>query len=741
MILSLFAVTLFLNAVLLFWIEPMFAKMVLPVLGGSPTVWTLCMVFYQVTLLLGYAYAHFISVRLKAIHQVLLHGVLLLSSLVIVPLLLLKDFSAEKISRPVPWLLLTLTASIGLPFFAVSANGSLLQKWFSKTKHRLSSDPYFLYKWSNLGSVLGLLSYPLFLEVHFTLRIQNVGWMISYIAMAILTLSCGAILWKSKTRQQAASGQESGIEPSHFTHDPAGRPTRRQRLIWIVLAFVPSSFMLGVTNHITLDISPIPLLWVLPLTLYLITFVFVFSKSPLIPNEWMVRGMPILLVPLSLLLLTQATHPAWLIFPFHLVSLFVVAMMCHGRLADSRPTVRYLTEFYFFLSLGGALGGIFNGLLAPFLFNSIAEYPIAIILASFLKPLTDESEDSATRRRLDVGLPLGLGLLTAGLLIGIQKGGLMPQGLSLRLLFVLPTILCFTFSNRPVRFGLGLAVLFLCNGTLIHETGKRLYSERSFFGVSRVINDEKGKIHWLTHGNTIHGGQHRDPARAHEPLAYFHPSGPLGHIFKIFNETHATANVAVVGLGTGSMIAYAEFGQKWTFFELDPTVVAIAKNPAYFTFLDRSPIIPKIILGDARLSLTETATKPYDMILIDAFGSDAIPVHLLTQEAMRLYMDKLTQDGLLVFHISNRYLDLKLILGDLAEALQLTALVNENLAVPREDIEMGIWPSRWLVMAKNPDALKNLTKDPHWKSLRGRPTKAVWTDDYSNVLSVFRWSE
>lgn len=753
--LIIFTLTMFLSATLLFLVQPMFARMVLPLLGGSPAVWNTAMVFYQTLLLAGYLYAHLITQRLKPQRQALLQ-----SGLVLLPILLLSlpiqipaDWTPPAGTNPIPWLLLVMAVTVGLPFFVVATTSPLLQAWFARTGHRDAADPYFLYAASNIGSMLALLSYPALVEPGMALYDQTILWMLGYVLLLLLVITCGLIVTNRVRAIEAgalpaASAVRPAPQPDHQRGAPRATPlSPLRRARWVLLAAVPSSLMLSVTTYLSTNIATMPLLWVIPLALYLLTFVIVFAKRPLIPHRLMVRALPILLLPLLIAVIAQASDPLVLLFPLHLATFFVAAMVCHGELAADRPAATHLTEFYLWMSVGGAVGGIVNALLAPLLFATVVEYPLALALVGFLLPVLNSSETAQpnaphgaqrTRRR-DLALPLGLGVLTAALIVGVPALGIAPGPLRLALVFGLPMLLCFSFSRRPLRFGLGLAAILLASVLYQGDQGRLLYAERSFFGVSRVLLDHSGQYRLLAHGSTLHGTQSIDPARAREPLTYYYANGPLGQLFERYRGPYAPQRIAAVGLGVGSVACYRQPDQEWTFYEIDPVVVRIAADPRFFSFMQECAGDASVVLGDARLSLAGGSAAPaYDLMIMDAYSSDAIPVHLLTREALALYLSRLAPDGILAFHISNRYLDLAPVLATLAADADLTGLIQRDLGISRADSARGKRASEWVVLARNDTALRPLSGDTRWQPLVAAPATPLWTDDYSSLLRVLR---
>jgi hypothetical protein len=533
----------------------------------------------------------------------------------------------------------------------------------------------------------------------------------------------------------------------------------------VLLAGVPSSLMLSVTTYLSTNIAPIPLLWVVPLAIYLLTFILVFAGRPILPHLAMVRALPIVLLPLVIVICAQATQPIWMLMTFHLATFFVVAMVCHGELAANRPPPRQLTEFYLWMSIGGAIGGMFNALLAPLLFTTVVEYPLVLVLAcllaspwsvvrSQLQPTTDRPNRArnipatenyglrATDYRqlwLDLVLPLAIGALVAGLIVGTRAAGMRAGPASYGLIFGLPALLCFGFSRRRLRFALAVAAIFLAGALYTSDQGQVLHAERSFFGIHRVLLDPTGRFHVIAHGGTLHGRQALDPARSRAPLSYYEASGPIGQVFAASDGAHERRRVAVIGLGAGSLACYNRPGQAWTFYEIDPSVERIARDPAYFTFLRDCAPGASVVLGDARLSLAHAADRGYDLMVLDAYSSDSTPVHLITREALALYRDKLAPGGVLAFHISNQYLDLKPVLGNLARDAGLIALFQDDLLIRPDDAARGKSASQWVVMARERADFGTLIDDRRWQPLEGSPQGQVWTDDFSSVLSVLRW--
>jgi hypothetical protein len=740
LLLFLFGVTLFVSATLLFLIQPMFAKMVLPMLGGTPAVWNTCMVFFQSALLMGYGYAHVATTWLGVRRQAALHVGLLLLPLLTLPISVPLGWNPPVQQNPVPWLLTLLLVSVGLPFFAVSASAPMLQKWFASTGHPAAKDPYFLYGASNLGSLLALLSYPVLLEPNLRLSEQSWMWARGYEVLIVLMLGCAVILWKSPEFRR----QNPTLIASHDSRgklsigDDADKPTFILRIRWVLLSFVPSSLLLGVTTYLTTELPAIPLLWVIPLAIYLLTFILVFERKPILPHVLMVRVLPFGVLALaSLIPLPVAMPPAFFI-PLHLLTFFIAAMVCHGELAKSRPTTEHLTEFYLWMSVGGALGGVFNALIAPLIFKSVVEYPLVIVLACLLRPTTLPKKPAGRGRLLDLGLPVALGVFITGLSWAGEAGGIRLD-LLFKGLLIVASLTCFAFRDRPVRFGLGVGAMMLATAFSAGGHSQVLHAERSFFGVHRIVQDAEHKYHVLFSGNTIHGAQSLDPSRRREPLLYFFRTGPIGQMFSALSEEGVKPPVAIIGLGTGSMACYGLPGQEFTFYEIDPAVERIARDPRYFTFLQECFPRINVVLGDARLSLKRAPDHHYGLIVLDAFSSDMIPLHLLTREALTLYLAKLVDDGILVFHISNRNLELRPVLSDLARDAGLDYLVQQDSGISEEEIATGKVPSTWAVMSRPHRRLSALAKSSRWTIWAGRPSTRILADDFSNILDLIQW--
>ena len=718
-----FTITAFIGACLLFLVQPMFAKLILPRLGGSPAVWNTCVLFFQTTLLLGYVYAHITTKWLGVRPQAMWHLVVLLAPAIFLPLNL-GPSDPNAAERPVLWLLATMSLTVGVPFFVISTSAPLLQRWFGALPIASARDPYFLYAASNLGSMVALLGYPGLLEPAVGVQNQTVGWAAGY---AIFVVMIGVCVWFVR---RVAAVQEGGLV-ADAPSVPVQPLTARTRLQWVVLSFVPSSMMLGVTTYITTDIAAVPLLWVVPLAIYLLTFVLAFSTRQLLPPRSLGKVVPWLLVG-SLGSILVAVP----LMPLHLLTFFCSGMVCHNRLAERRPDVSHLTEFYLWLSVGGMLGGVFNSLVAPQLFPTILEYPVVLAIASLLTP------SSPLRQARPIPAKL-LAVVYAVVLgcVAIWAIGLTPVDVGRALLvvaIVLSTQLIVGRWGGAVMFRL---VSFILLGFIAYTElggtrgGTVLFAGRSFFGVHRVVETPDHTYRMLHHGNTMHGLQRLPTDGVCEPSGYYSRPGPIGQVFMAAGSRFT--NVAVVGLGTGGLACYAERGQRWTFYEIDPMVEQIARNPAYFTHLQDSRGDVEVVLGDGRIMLNAAAPGQYDLIILDAFSSDAIPIHLMAREAFQLYLSRLNAGGVIAVHVSNRFLSLEPVIGAMAQGEGLYALANHDLRIPDEDAKIGRRATHWVVLAKDRNALAPLEGRPGWRPAIVNPAIRPWSDDYSNILQVF----
>lgn len=722
----LFLLTVLTGSFLLFLTQPMIARMALPRLGGAPAVWNSAMLVYQGLLLAGYAYAHFLS-RLRPRRQAGLHLALFALAALWLPIGV-SEAVLPADAAPALWAPWFLASSIGPLFFIVSAQAPLMQRWYALESAR--GDPYPLYAASNLGSFAGLLSYPLLVEPLLTLEQQSLLWSAGYALLVLMVAAC------------AFTVPAAAVEEVPKAAGPA--PSLRRLLHWVALAAVPSGLMLSTTTHLTTDIVAVPLLWVLPLALYLLSFVIAFAHR---------RGAANLIVfiaPLFLLVAGGFAFSGGSELPFitatlGLLLLFIVAVALHAEMYRRRPEPAHLTAFYLAMAVGGVLGGMFCAILAPTLFDWAYEHPLLIVAAALLIPQTPFlpwAETMPARLRWLAAI----GALALSWAVDWNLGPFAGEGTAL-LGSILISLVALAFIGWPAVFALGLAALMLSYGgwTKLEESREGIRT-RSYFGVYTVTTRRTPPSRQLTHGTTLHGVQNLTPGGETEPTSYYARRSGIGHAMssvRMFND--AGAAIGVVGLGTGTLSCYAQPGQDWRFFEIDPAMVRIARDPSRFTFLPRCAPEAKVVLGDARLSLAREPAGRLDLLAVDAFSSDAIPIHLLTREALQVYRRALKPDGLLLIHISNRYLDLEPVLAAAARVDGWRAAAFDYSPAAGEEAR-NLSRSIWVAMARDEESLMVLRiatgEDAHnWRPLLGRPGFPGWTDDYASILPLLEdWS-
>jgi hypothetical protein len=768
-VLAAFTATTFLSALLLFSMQPMFAKMVLPVLGGSPSVWAVAIFFFQAALLIGYGYAHVLIARASVLQTGLIHlGVCALAMLAL-PIGLPAGWGEPPTGEPYLWQIGLFTTAIGLPFVAVAANAPLLQAWFARTGHPHAHDPYFLYAASNLGSLIALLGYPFMLEPTFGLRELSRLWTLGFLLLVAALAAVFTVLRACQSERAGDQRAASGVQVAPADSDPV--PRTADRLGWVGLALVPAALLTAFTTHVTTDVASAPLLWVLPLSLYLLTFVLVFRDRPFIPPTALLY-LHLAAVAFALLALSQTKHETWFLTALAGVAVFFTsAMVAHRTLYEARPAARYLTEFYLWMSLGGALGGLSAALIAPKIFSEVFEYPLLLALSMACRPgvfsvaalrrvagsvfgavsrvmpvpegwraeqMTEEDKQNA----------LVLWLIAAGgilaiywvpwaitkLRINVHEWGTTPIVVA-----VLVVVLLAEF-RRPTRQFMA-ALLVFCALVWLPSAVKRGAALRSYFGVYRVQTADEGAYHTLIHGTTLHGAQRirDDDGNAVDdwtPATYYYPNSPMALTIGKVRERlgEKKGHYGVIGLGAGSLACHAKDGEAWRFFEIDPVIIGIATNPRNFTFLQHCQPKPDIVLGDARLTMSKQANDSFDLIIVDAFSSDAVPVHLMTAEALRLYLEKVKPDGIVLLHISNRYLDLDAVLGATIKMLPGVhgILVSDDAA----DGSYAQSTSTVALFAKSEEALLPLRTLDGVAELDDGHLRA-WTDDYSDILGPF----
>ncbi len=722
-----YGLTLLVSASLLFAVQPMVAKMIQPVLGGSPAVWNTSMVFFQGLLLFGYLYAHLSVKWLGVRRQALLHVALLVVGFLFLPLTFGAPTDLDLLSDPTAWLLLTLLIAVGWPFFMISTSAPLLQKWFSTLDHPDAPDPYLLYSASNLGSILALVAYPFVIEPRLGLTLQTHLWTAGYLLLFGAVAACASFLWRSPSQ----GPRQTPLGPPRRGHPLTWARRRR----WIGWAFIPTAMMLAITTFITTDVAPVPLLWMPPLALYLASFILAFGRRKLLPPSVMNRLFPATLIGL-LALPFLAELPLWAATLAYLSALFFFSMTFHGLLAEDRPETDHLTEFYLWISLGGVLGGVFTALVAPALFPGLLEVPALLILSCFLFS-RQAFQDRLTRWLTGVAatiaaIALGVAHFFDATTIAIST----PTTIALTVITLTAALAILRFT--PARFSFLLAGLAAASFLVILRPSPQvLVQERSFFGVHRVEVDPSGTFHILYHGTTRHGAQSLQPELRHLPLAYYYPTGPADEIFSVINRRSSVHPTAVIGLGTGSIAAYASPSRIMHFFEIDPVVKEIASDPELFTFLADCGESCQVTLGDGRLQLA-ASHESFELIVLDAYTSSAIPVHLLTREAFELYLDHLTTGGLIAVHISNRYLDLQPPLTALAQDLGLT--VRHRVDRVRNDhpyFDLQANSSSWLLLSRTPEDMRELAIDPQWQTPTVDLDVRVWTDDFADLLSTY----
>lgn len=689
-----FAVAIFVASTLLFLIQPMIAKMMLPLFGGASSVWLASMVFFQAALLVGYSYSNWSIRRFGPRKQSLIHVGILLLPLPLLPMTL-PDWRMP-VGAGSGWVILVLTVTVGLPFFVVSASSPLLQRWFGTAGHPRSRNPYFLYAIGNVGSLVGLLSYPLFVEARLSLPQQARLWTAGYLVLVALALICVRLLMKAEKTNEPIN-QPNGA--------PALPPFLKLR--WIAYAFVPSGLLLASTHFITAEVGAIPLLWTIPLSVYLITFVIAFRSRASTFGPLASRLLAVMSLVVFLTWAIRAHGPLWLLVGIHSVFLLIAGVVGHSRLYESRPEADHLTTFYVCLSLGGVLGGAFVALLAPILFDSPFDYSLLVIGALLLR----KSTKGRTLRLLQRFAPaliapvvaVGVSRLTAGNDLWIVLAGLSVPAL----------IILSTHDHRV--FAIGMVLLLLAVPPFDSNS---IWSERNFYGTIRVQETRDERV--LYHGMTLHGLQYLDDRR-YQPTSYYNANGPLGDVFELADGPMRTG---IVGLGAGTVAAYGRSGMSMTFYEIDPAIAGIASPGGIFTFIADSEARVSVLVGDGRSLLAAEPDGSIDLLILDAFSADAIPVHLLTTEAFEMYLSKLSTGALIAINISNRYFDLEPMLALEADYLGLEA-IQKKLS------------GAWVVMGA-PSDVNPLRSQYGWSPLSYTPGLRMWSDEYSYQLAVLR---
>jgi SAM-dependent methyltransferase len=623
-------------------------------------------------------------------------------------------------ASPVVWELVQLIRGVALPFFVVSATAPLLQSWFSKTKDPAARDPYFLYAASNAGSLLALLFYPFVFEPRLGVSAQSLSWLVGYVVLVVFVLIAVWEFWKLEKRNEA--------EESTFRPTPAGRVS------WLAASFVPSALMLAVTTHLSVNLASVPFLWTLPLAVYLLTFILAFGRRVRISAEHISFVAPvILLLLLPIFAAGPVRNPVLYLslLAAHLILLFLGGLLCHTALARLRPATQHLSEYYAWIAFGGALGGAFAAVIAPLIFSTVLEYPLLVVTLAFFRQPQD-----ARRSRWDVLFLVPVAALGAAA-FGVSRWykeplsqGLVPVGIYMAI-----AITGIAFHRRRWLFAGGLAVILVTFTAFLvpalKET-RQLHVARNFFGVKQVLFDQSRNERKLLHGDTMHGLEGVDPARSGRPLSYYTSSGPFGDVMRMFKD-RPDQHIGVLGLGSGTIASYTQPNRHITFFEIDPQVEFIARR--FFSFLPRCGDRCNVVLGDGRLSIQREPDQKFDLLVLDAFNSDAIPAHLLSSEALALYQRKLKPDGAILFHVSNRYLRIRELVTALAFEAKLAALYRTD----DDDREPGKARSAYVILAPDRPTLEVLSRTPNWVQVPYSDAVEPWTDDYSNLYEILKW--
>ncbi|MGL5138762.1 MAG: spermidine synthase [Beijerinckiaceae bacterium] len=730
--LGLFTGTILISAFLLFAVQPMFTKLVLPQLGGSPAVWSVAMVFFQGLLLAGYLYAHLSTRYLGHRTAVIVHGALLVASFLMLPLTVSDAFGEPPVDGQAFWLIGVFAASVGLPFLALSATAPLMQAWFARSGHPAAGNPYQLYVASNIGSFAALLLYPLLVEPMLSLNAQTRSWMILFALLGAALVIAGGVAMAARTG-------ETGDAASDAAEDAP--VSLRTKLNWIGLAAVPSGLLVAATAHLSTDVASAPLLWVVPLALFMLTFILAFREKLPFPHASMVKAF-CYVAPFAVLTMSGIQLPIWSQFLIHFLTLFLAAMICHRQLYELRPSPKRLTEFYLWMSFGGMLGGIFAGLAAPLLFNTLMEYKLLILAAVVCVPVAAAPAPWRKQAAL-VAMCFGLVALYAAFYDVLAKE--LPAWTLTIGRVAAAVCLAFLVMNRTGRIanvgGLAAAFVALHFVTSANDT----HAVRSFFGVNYVKTSPNGQFRILTHGSTIHGAvriadEKGNPVTGRpEPTVYYHDEGGINMALRVAraNAGGKLGSVAVLGLGAGAMACQSAEGEKWTFFEIDKSVIDLALRKDLFPFVRTCTPDAKIVAGDARLTIQQQV-ELYDVIVLDTFSSDAVPAHLLTQEAFANFAARLAPGGMIIAHVSNRYMDIQSVAEASGLANGLAVATGAIWAVPGSANAKRVFAvdTQVVAMAREPDRIAGLLSQNGWRLPDPAVKKLLWTDDYANVAGA-----
>ena len=717
------ALTAATSACLLFLLEPMFAKLILPRMGGAANVWIAAMMFYQVTLLAGYLYAH-LSSSLSLRNQWLLHIVLTVVAMAALPVAVPTDWIPASEGNPAWSLTLMMATAIGAPFAILSATAPLIQRWFALA--RPQDNPYMLYAFSNVGSFVALIAYPVVVERQLKLTQQTYVWSILYVGLAAAVALVG---WLAARERPVIAQAVVPLPDQPLDWLQMGR--------WLVLSAIPSSLMLSTTSFIATDIASIPLLWVIPLGLYLLTFIIAFSAKSHSAGALAGRLFPIFLVALCVTFVSvlgkSNVNPATTL-PLHLTTFFLAALVCHCELSRSKPGAARLTLFFLIVALGGALGGILNSLVAPVAFNDIYEYPIGLVLASFMLPAAGVR---FTKTALALAILAGLAAAASEWLPEPSNPNDLIFALTYKGLLLAGAVLLIIIRRYPTALAVGVAA-YLASAFIVPNSSSLIYAERNFYGVNRVRDNLQLGLRQMEHGTTVHGLMALDEAHRHVPLGYYNPKGGLAETALMIGKKVPAPHFAIIGLGAGQMVCNGNASWTMDFYEIDPGVVQIAQDKALFPFLDECAPKTSVKLGDGRLKLKNAPDSSYDSVIIDAFTSDSIPMHLLTQEALAGYVAKLKPEGVLTLHVSNRYFNLVPVAAAEAKALGLFGAVRLRNASLVEGTQLPIYATLVITLAKSENALADLLNNG-WQKLETTPGVQPWTDEKSDILSSFKF--
>jgi len=711
-------VSVFLSASLLFAVQPLFARMTLPLLGGAPGVWTTALAFYQTALVVGYLYADRISNLRSTRNQALVHlCVLAAAALVALPLSVSTLLGPPPSGAPIPWLLGIFSISVGAPFVALAATAPLVQAWVAKAAPGVN--PYPLYAASNAGSFISLLAYPFLIEPIIGVGSQRWIWSVGFVLIAGLLAFVGYLAAK-RSEKTDPRPESVGVASDQRVGN------WRERFLWAACAFAPSLLLSGVTAHIATDVASGPFLWVIPLALYLMTFVVAFADRQRVSPELMTALRTLGVLTLAAAMTTNAKL-GWLgSLALHLAVFVICALACHMELARRRPDPSRLTDFYLWMSIGGACGGIFAGLIAPVIFDSVLEYRLALIFCLLVGPWVFVTKPQALAVCALVAVATG-----AYLAWDLVNGSVPEMTVQLAALGI---VFCALFVLRsPPALGAFAAIILLVLPLGVYDV-KAVVQERSFFGVLRVKDENTWRT--LTHGTTLHGVASLDPARARDPLSYYASDTPLGATAEKVGNIKPNATIGVIGLGAGSLACHAKAGQTWKFFEIDPAIVALSTERDIFQFLKLCTPKAEVIEGDARLTLAQQPLSSFDYLLVDAFSSDMVPAHLLTREALNLYISRLKPGGVAVLHLSNRYMALiaPVIAG--ARANGHAAWVAKFISAADQVTSDRYYDSSSVtavMIAATPADLEPYFGVAAWENPKP-DLKRAWTDDHADLI-------